>query len=240
MISVPLKSIKKIYDSKECLNSLKKVKDKDTLQKKALNLIELLSSESNIPPQDFGIHGSIALNTHTPQSDIDLVIYGAPNFRTLEKTIHTLVEEGSLSYVINNRLDAARLYKGRYSHKIFMYNAVRKPPEIASKYGTHKYSPVKHVKFHCIVENDKEAMFRPALYHIGDYHPTDSASEISKDELPHLVVSMIGCYRNIAKQGSQIEVAGMLEKVENIETYKVFHQVVVGTGRNAHEYVRPI
>ena len=205
-----------------------------------LDLIGILSSESHITLNDFGVHGSIALKMHTLKSDIDLVVYGAQNFRKLEKTIDKLVEEGTLNYVVNNRLDAARLYKGRYLNKIFMYNAVRKLEEINSKYGTHKCFSINHIKFHCTIRDDSEAMFRPAIYKIENYKPVNSASMLSKDNIPQLVVSMIGCYRNVAKLGNKVEVSGALERVENIKTGEIFHQVVVGTGMNEDEYIWPI
>lgn len=240
VISTPLDSIKRVYVPRECLTSLKKVKSKDSLQKTTLDLIELLSTESGITLEDFGVHGSIALKMHSPKSDIDLAVYGAQNFRKLEKTIDKLVEEGTLNYVVNNRLDAARLYKGRYLNKIFMYNAVRKPEEVNSKYGTHKYLPVNPVKFHCIIKDDSEAMFRPAIYKIENYEPVHSASMLSEDKIPKVVISMIGCYRNVAKRGGKIEVSGMLERVENVKTGEIFHQAVVGTGINENEYIRPL
>jgi predicted nucleotidyltransferase len=46
---------------------------------------------------------------------------------------------------------------------------------------------------------------------------------------------MIGCYRNVARKGQQIEVSGMLERVENTKTGKVTYQVVVGTLRKARK-----
>jgi len=240
VISTPINSIKRVYDRRKCLNSLKKIKNKDSLQKTTLDLTELLSSESGIGPEDFGVHGSIALDTHTVESDIDLAVYGAKNFRKLEETIAKLVEEGTLTYVIKNRLDAARLYKGRYLDKIFMYNAVRKPEEVNSEYGTHKYVPVNPVKFQCTVKDDSEAMFRPAIYKIENYEPVHSASMFSEDEIPKVVISMIGCYRNVAKRGSKIEVSGMLERVENVKTGEVFYRAVVGTGINENEYIWPL
>jgi predicted nucleotidyltransferase len=96
---------------------------------------------------------------------------------------------------------------------------------------------VAPVKFQCTVKDDKEAMFRPAIYKIEDYKPVESTSELTKDKIPELVVSMIGCYRNIARTGSKIRVSGMLEKVE---TGEVFHQVVVGTGTSEEEYLWPL
>jgi predicted nucleotidyltransferase len=240
VISTPLSSIKKVFVPRECLRLLKQIKSKDSLQQTTLDLVDLLSNESSIVVEDFGVHGSIALNMHTPKSDVDLVVYGAKNFRKLEKAVDKLVAAGTLNYVFTNRLDAVRRCKGRYLDKIFMYNAVRKPEEFNSKYGTHKYSPVTHVEFHCTVKDDMEAMFRPAVYKIENYKPVDSSLTLSKDKIPTRVVSMIGCYRNVAKKLDKIEVSGMLERVETIETGKLFYQAVVGTGTNEGEYVWPL
>ncbi|MEM3726584.1 MAG: nucleotidyltransferase domain-containing protein [Candidatus Bathyarchaeia archaeon] len=237
MISTPLNSIKEVYVPRECLKLIAKRKRKDGLQKLALEFINLLSSESNIPLEDFGVHGSIALNMHTIESDIDLVVYGSRNFRKLEQTIQKLVEAGMLSYVFNNRLDAARKYKGRFKGKIFMYNAVRKPEEINSKYGVYRFRPLKPVKFSCRVKDDSEAMFRPAIYKIEGYTPSSQSSSLSREETPEAVVSMIGCYRNVAKKDDKIGVSGVLERVENVETGESHYQVVVGTGVNEEEYI---
>jgi len=240
VISAPLYSIKKVYVPRECLRFLTKIKSKDSLQKTTLDLINLLSNESGVVIEDFGVHGSIALNMHTSKSDIDIVVYGSQNFRILERAINKLVEAGTLSYMFNNRLDVARRCKGRYLNKIFMYNAVRKPEEVDLKYGEYTYTPVNQVKFYCTVKDDSEAMFRPAIYKIEDYKPANSVSTFPKDKIPELVFSMIGCYRNIAKRGNKIEVSGMLERVENLETGEIFHQVVVGTGTSEEEYIWPL
>jgi len=240
VISAPFALIKKVYVPKECLNSLIMLTHKDSLQRMTLDFISLLSSESSIGMEDFGVHGSVALGMHTSKSDIDIVVYGSRNFRRLEAAIGKLVEAGTLSYVFNNRLDAARRFKGRYNGKIFMYNAIRRGEEIQSKYGIFNYSPIAPVKFQCTVKDDSEAMFRPAIYKIEDYKPADFASEISKDKIPKVVVSMIGCYRNVARIGNKIKVSGMLEKVENINSSEVFHQVVVGTGISEEEYIWPL
>jgi predicted nucleotidyltransferase len=199
-----------------------------------------LSSESGIAIEDFGVHGSVALKMHTPESDIDLVVYGSQNFRKLEKTVDRLVDVGTLSYVFNNRLEGVRRFKGRYMHKIFMYNAVRKPEEVNLRYGAFKYTPVIPVKFLCTVKDDSQAMFRPAIYKIEHYKPVNSVSDLPRTKIPELAVSMIGCYRNMAKKGNKIDVSGTLERVENLETGDVFHQVVVGTGRSEEEHIWPL
>jgi predicted nucleotidyltransferase len=232
--------VKDIYAPKECLHRLAKLQPRDSLQNLALKLIKLLSDESQIDTEEFGIHGSIALNMHTPKSDIDLVVFGAQNFRKLGATIDKLAEAGTLSYVSKNRIDAARCNKGKYQGKIFMYNAVRKPEEVNSRYGMFKYLPVLPVRFCCTIKDDSEAMFRPAIYKIKNYDPADTQSALSKDKVPSLVVSMIGCYRNVARRGDKIRVSGMLERVENVETGQLSHQVVVGTGTSEEEHIWPL
>ncbi len=88
--------------------------------------------------------------------------------------------------------------------------------------------------------DDSEAMFKPAIYKITDYQPLDPPFELEEKERPKKIVSMIGCYRNMARKGGKLKVSGALEKVENTETGKFHHQVVVGTGTREDEYIWPI
>lgn len=237
VISIPLEQIKKVYVPKECLQRLFEKKRKDPLQKLALELISLLSTESKVPLEDFGIHGSIALNMHTAKSDIDLVVYGSQNFRSLEKAIDKLVEENTLKYIFTKKLDRERKHRGRYKDKLFVYNAIRKVDEINVQYGNYKYIPMRDVTFSCDVVDDNEAMFRPAIYQIKNYQPLNSISKLMENEVPTKVVSMIGYYRNVAKHGEKIKVSGTLERVETVETGETNYQIVVGTGTREDEYI---
>jgi len=211
------------------LKTLFKKKQRDRLQELALETVTLLSVKSKVPVQDFGLHGSIALDMHSAESDIDLVVYGAENFRRLEATVNRLFKKDAL--------DAARKNRGEYKGKVFVYNAVRKPEEVRVKYGDHKYFPISSINFRCRVEDDIEAMFRPAIYQIGDYQPLNSASRLEKDQIPQTLVSMIGCYRNVSRKGERIEVSGVLERMEHLKTHKVSYQVVVGSGTREEEYI---
>lgn len=240
VISAPLSTVKRVYVPRECLQLLTTLKRKDALQKNTLEFISLLASETGISLRDFGVHGSVALNMHTEKSDIDIVVCGANNFRKLEAAVDRLVKKGELSYLFNNRLDAARRFKGRYRDKVFMYNAIRKPEEVNSRYGDFTYTPIVPVKFHCMVEDDGEAMFRPATYRIQDCEPANFSSRLPDDKIPKFVVSMIGCYRNVARKGDKIRVSGMLECVRKVETGETFYQVVVGTGTSEEEHIWPL
>ena len=83
-------------------------------------------------------------------------------------------------------------------------------------------------------------MYRPAIYKINNYKPQDDQSELDLEQIPIQVVSNIGLYRNVARVGSDIKVAGKLERVESTCNSEVFYQVVVGTATSEEEYIWPV
>jgi predicted nucleotidyltransferase len=121
-----------------------------------------------------------------------------------------------------------------------MFNATRKPEEVKTKYATHRFSSLAQLQFQCTLTDDSETMFRPATYIIDNYKPLDAKSELPSSKIPDRVVSNIGCYRNVARKGSEIKVAGILERVESIKTGEVTYQVVVGTATSEEEYIWPL
>lgn len=240
VIAVPKQFIKRVYVPRDCLTSLAQLQSKDDLQRDTLEFISLVSDESGIPMADFGIHGSVALGMHTKESDIDIVVYGAGNFRILEQAIDRLVSAQKLRYQSSNSLDRVRHFKGRFKTRVFMYNAIRKMDEIETECGAFSYTVVRPVQFACKVVDDSQSMFRPAIYGIGNVEEEAMATDLPRDMIPQTVVSMIGCYRNVARKGDRIRVAGMLERVEDAKTGKFHHQVVVGSGVNEEERICPL
>jgi len=230
LVSPPKSLIKTFYVPSQRLQALLRKRKRDRLQELAVKIISLLSAESRVPRKDFGLHGSIALNMHSAGSDIDLVVYGAENFRRLESAVSKLVAEGKFGAAGKNRAWC--------EGKVFVYNAVRKSDEIKAKYGDYGYTPIAPLKFRCVVEDDSQAMFRPATYAISHYQPLNKASELESERIPTVVASMVGCYRNIARKSQSIEVAGVLERVSCVKTGGVHYQVVVGSATQENEYIR--
>jgi predicted nucleotidyltransferase len=121
-----------------------------------------------------------------------------------------------------------------------MYNATKKPEEIKTQFGDYTYAPLAQVRFIATVCDDTETMYRPAIYRISNYQPQDDPSELDLEKIPIQVVSNIGCYRNVARAGQKIKVAGTLEKVQSTSNDSVFYQVVVGTATSEEEYIWPL
>lgn len=239
IITSPLSSIKTVYVPRDCLKALQRLHKPDELQTFALELLDVISKQSDVSLTEFGIHGSIALNMHSPESDIDFVVYGTENFRVVERAISELVNMGKMSYISGNRLETARRFQGRFRGKIWMFNATKQRVEIKNDYGMFRYVPIAPVRFQCTVTDDTETMYRPATYKVTNYKPSDSESELQIDQVPNRVVSNIGCYRNIARAGGEIKVAGTLERVEPVAEGEVSYQVVVGTATSEEEYIWP-
>jgi len=239
LITSPYELIRRVFVPRDRLVWLENLPKRDKLQQMALDLIGLISKESGVALSDLGVHGSIALQMHAPESDIDFVVYGTENFRLVEEAIARLVNAGKLSYVMGNRIEAARKFQGRYRGKIFMYNATKQPQQVTEKYGAYRYIPLVPLKFQSTVSDDTETMYRPSTYKISGYKPIDAQSELDLDKIPVQVVSNIGLYRNVARCGSDIKVSGKLERVESTTSSEVFYQVVVGTATSEEEYVWP-
>ena len=240
LISAPISSIERVFVPKDCLQNIIKLEKHDHIQKVALDLINMLSKESGVSLSHFGMHGSIALNMHSEESDIDFVVYGSGNFRVVDEAIDRLVAAGTLRYIFGNKLDRARKFKGKYQDKIWMFTAARLPNEVTEKYGEFRFVPLSPLKFQCTVGDDSEAIFRPAIYRIKDYTPSDAKSELPKDQIPRFILSNIGCYRNVARSGDKIRVAGTLERIESVKTGAVTYQVVVGTATTEEEQIWPL
>jgi predicted nucleotidyltransferase len=239
VITAPYDNIEQVFVPKDRLEWLQGLPNPDSLQKTALSLINLVHDESNVEFSDLGIHGSIALNMHAPESDIDFVVYGTQNFRQVEAAIQNLVNQGRLTYVASNRIEAARKFQGRYEGKIFMFNATRKPNEVTTEYGDYAYTPLEPVRFTATVRDDNQTMYRPAIYKIANFRPLDPQSEIPLEQTPTQIVSNIGLYRNIARTGQQIKAQGTLERVQDFRDGSVFYQAVVGTATEEEEYIWP-
>lgn len=231
------KSVKQLYTPRQGLKDLLKAKKLSKLQKRAIELVGFLSNASDVSIEHFGVHGSIALNMFTDQSDIDLVVYGRESFRKLEASVNRLVSQGELNHILFDGAEPSTRSHVLFRGKPFIFNAVRMAAEIVNTYGSFRYKAVSPVSFRCCITDDEDAIFRPAIYRISDYEPLNQKSQLEQNNMPKTVVAMIGLYRNIARNGDMIKVHGVLEEVEDLSSGKTNFQVVVGSGTDENEYI---
>ncbi len=243
MIAVPLDRLRAHLVPSDCLKALRGLGEPDELQKKALELVELLSSSSGVPEEDFGIHGSLAMGMHGPWSDVDLVVYGSREFRAVEEAVRELDLEDALKLDRRDELEARRGLRGTFRGTRFVYTAVRKPEEIRGRYGERAYVPLGPAEVVCEVADASEAMFRPAIYHVRRTRYTWPEDPEGRGLPPPgritAVASMIGFYRNIAREGDLLVARGMVEEVIDLASGSSHYWLVVGSGRQEREFVLP-
>jgi predicted nucleotidyltransferase len=235
---VPRKMIKKYYEPRQQLNSLRK-DPKTSLEKSIIWFVENLSKESGVDFDHFGVSGSVLVELHTEESDIDLNVYGKNHcikvYNALKKlrkesprispyTIHTVKK------VVYNRwgdtgLDLDRLAEteikkilhGTIDKRDYFIRLIPEPSE-----HDNISKPIGHIKLTATIGDDEEMIFTPCRYKLDAVHSNIPYSESEPREL----LSFRGKFTEQASVGELVEVRGVLEKVTSNK--EVFFRVVLG------------
>ena len=231
LLYVPEELIAEVYTPSRELHRLRGRGPGDELEAKALKLIGLLSEASGVSEGFFGIHGSIALGMHHEGSDIDVAVYGAENYRRVQRCLLRLEEAGLLELYRRSEVEVRRLNRGVFEGVPFVVNAVRRFSEIDWRPKT--YRPLGVVEGEGRVAESPESVFRPAIYRVEGFNPLGGGVEGPVVEL----ASMIGEHRGLLKAGEDFRVRGVLEEVHC--GGERWLRVVVGSALEG-EYLKPI
>ncbi|MDI6655394.1 MAG: nucleotidyltransferase domain-containing protein [Candidatus Hydrothermarchaeota archaeon] len=242
---VPKEKIFKTYYPPEKLKEIYE-KSRDTLEQKVVALSELFSE---IPEDKTGVSGSILLNLHEKDSDIDFVVYGTKNHENAREILRQLFEENkirllskeewlkayvkrfpgsaALSFEEFLRHEQRKFHKGVIESTVFDVLLVRDFDEIEEKYSDRKFRRMEKVKMKCTITDASLAFDSPAIYKVA-----------CEDGRIKEVASFTHTYAGQAFDGEEIEVAGFLEEVTGKENYS---RIVVGTTREAEgEYIKKL
>ncbi|MHC1590995.1 MAG: hypothetical protein ACXQS8_02845, partial [Candidatus Helarchaeales archaeon] len=191
MIAVPKSDIFKYYRPREAVSRLLRSDHLDSLQKKALDLVEELSDVSGVPKDFFGLTGSLLIGIHDPAfSDIDLTVHGHDNSKLVEKTLLDLWDENrhfkrmsiieleewkrrktsqfNLESEIVEILARRKWNMGYYKEKKISVHPIHLKEELKDFYGDEKYIPKGVTAIEARVTNDEESFYLPCKYEIAD------------------------------------------------------------------------
>jgi len=110
--AVPESKIVKVIKPEQFL---RKLKPDDSFKKKILDLAGILSKKSGVPLKKFGVSGSVLVNAHGKDSDIDMVVYGLRNFSKVRACMPALVASGVIQKLGTTQWK--KLYEKRLPHK---------------------------------------------------------------------------------------------------------------------------
>jgi len=260
MSAVPLNKISVHFKPEEKMSQLMLMEEPDVLQRKVVDLANLISDESGVSIEYFGVTGSVLLDIHRDFSDIDLIIYGMKNSELVKEMLIQLSEERKspicrfdaekanewcieksrrfpLTYKEARVLFKKKWGRGLFNGTMFSVHPVKLEEEVSEKYGDRIYKPEGMIKIEAVVYDASEADFLPSVYKIGDV----KVLEGNKVEDICEVASYEGLYGGIAEEDEKILVYGKLERVLDKRIGREYHRVLVGSKEaGGKDYIKPI
>ena len=236
---IPINLIKEIYYPEQAVTRLLSMKSPDNKQSDAIGIINTLLA-MGFKKDYIGITGSIMLDIHNENSDVDIIIYGREQFLKIRKYIKNSLDKVGINSLTQamwkdayERRDCALSFNEFYSHEKRKFNKfifgnskidISAIPKKGEKYKeSGPYKKISKDKISSIVTNDTYAYDFPARYLINH--------NMIKE-----VVSYTATYTGQARKGEKIEAAGFVEEDRN-----GVYRLLVGTSREAKdEYIRVI
>ena len=260
MTAVPREYITKHFKPEEKLARLFRKSRLDSLQRKVVRFVSLLSELSGISVDDFGVTGSILLGIHNPVfSDMDITMYGVESSYAVKDALTGVCSTGNFGvgrfeeeklrnwYINKTRnhpislAEAERIYKrkwniGVFEGTLFSVHPVKMEQELTEEYGDKTYHPARAVTIHAVVADSKDSIFLPAIYRVREVTVKEDV-EANIEE----VVSYEGLYDSLAEKGEEIEAKGKLEHVIDNRIGREYDRVLVGSPEGkGREYIKPL
>jgi predicted nucleotidyltransferase len=258
MTAVPRNNVVEHFMPERKLDELFNEPPLDSLQKKVIRLVSLLSKLSSVKTRNFGVTGSVLLGIHDPTfSDMDITVYGTENNYALKEALGEafLAADSGVSRFGKKRLaewyanktqnhpltlpEARRIYERRWNigvfeDTLFSVHPIKLEEELTEKYGDKTYHPIRTVTVKATVTSSEDSIFLPAVYRVAE---VEEKAGVDIEE----VVSYEGLYDSIAERGETVKVRGKLEHVTDNRTGKEYNRVLVGSPEGGgREYIKPL
>jgi len=245
--SVPLKSIRRIYDPNLLYQTLIGRPNLDPVLKDAVAFLLILQKEAAVPASSFGITGSLLIGLHMERSDIDVVCLGNDSCVKVHRALRRLLNDTDCNDIC--RLDANGLkelhaqrftdtkipYKdfvelerqkvnqARFRARTYFIRFIKMPHETVETFGSHLYTQLGRQEVKATIADDRDAIFTPCRYVLSDVQKTGNPSLPA----PDTIVSFRGRFCEQARVGERIAAAGILEKVHDRDG-RIHHRLLLG------------
>ena len=245
MSEVPVSRIKTYYEPSVYLRVLSKRRDLDPVEQDAVDFADEIRREAGVPKESIGVTGSVLVQLHRKDSDIDLVCYGSREARRVYSALGRLLEDPEsaiepydhsglrklfafrkkdteLPYSDFVRVEARKKLQGTYRGRDYYVRLLKGWVEIPYRYGELRYKPMGRTEITAVVSDDSENIFTPCRYPLREVHVSSGV------DLPiREVVSFRGRFCEQARKGETVEAAGEVERVEG--RLGVYYQLILGS-----------
>jgi len=233
LCEVPKKDVKHYYNPADRLKELRFSCCLDKLEADSLSFAEFLKSHSNVPWNKLGISGSLLVGLHTPQSDIDPVIYGTKNCLKIYETLKSAIKDsknGLKAYTLEElkRLygfrskdtkmsfddfvatESRKVLQGKFFRHDYFVRCLKDLDEVEERYGDVMYRKMGYAKIKATILDDSEAIFTPCRYSVDDVRMlTGKWGKVVTE-----IVSFRGRFCEQARKGEIVVAQGKVEKVQ--------------------------
>lgn len=245
LVEVPIKRVTRWYDPVAKLGELRSKSELAVLERRCVELAELVKKESGVPWDKLGVTGSVLVDLQTEKSDIDLVAYGSKNCRSTHRALNRLLKKGQVKprglqdlrelykksgkssvvpFGIFAELEGRKTFKGKFRGSRFFIRFVKDWDEIDEEYGSIRYRSLGPIKVEATITDRSQAISMPHQYKIGNVLILEGPA----DEFPEEMM----CYVSTPlRTGERIVAYGKLEQVfREGESYR---RIVIG-GKSWH------
>lgn len=236
---IPFTSIDQIICPEQAVTRLLELDNPDAKQADAIYITRFFI-DAGINKEHLGITGSIMLNTHNMDSDIDMVIYGREPFFKARNSIKHYIDSGELKALDEimwqdayQRRDCSLSFEEYCKHEKRKFN---KCLSGSSKVDINMI-PASNEQIIEVGRFKKTGMEKIIANVIDDTFAYDFPARFYIDhENIEEVIVYTATYVGQAERGEKIEAAGYLEQDQNGKK-----RLVVGTSREATgEYIRVV
>lgn len=247
LCEVPKKDVRCYYNPIDRLQELRNNRQIDQLEADALQFAELLQNHSDAPWNGLGISGSLLAQLHTPESDIDLIVYGERNCHKIYETLKSVTRNGKSAvkaytqeglrvlYSFRSRdtempfsdfvkIERRKVLQGKLLQRDFYIRCVRDWSEVEERYGDVVYRRVGYAKIKAVVSDDSEAIFTPCCYSVENVQVLEGKYEGFVTE----IVSFRGRFCEQARKGETVVAQGKIEKVKRKNGVTFFRLLLGG------------
>jgi predicted nucleotidyltransferase len=258
--AVPLSRILVHFKPEEKIWEIANSDRLDHLQSKALNLALMISDESGVPLEYFGVTGSILLDIHQPFSDIDLTVYGVENSMRVKEALKQIYSSNRFGVRRFNDeearewcLNKSKMYpltygeakalldrkwnRGVFRETMFSIHPVKLERDIEEGYGDKIFRFEGMIRVEAAVTDDSEADFMPSIYTVEDVEVLEGPPVKDIRE----IVSYEGLYGGLAGKGEGIEAYGKLERVTDLRRNEEYYRILIGSQEaRGRDYIKPL
>lgn len=247
LCEVPILAVKEKYTPIQKLRELRKSESLDALQKLAVESSRILKETADISWDSFGVSGSIMAELHTPDSDIDLIVYGSKNCQKAHLALQNIMKNTNAAFKPYTRKELKALFafrsrdtlmkfedfievesrkaiQGKFMGKDYFMRFVKDWNEITEKYGEIQYKNMGYARIKATISEDSEAIFTPCSYAI------ENAKVAEGPKLqPFLEISSFrGRFCDQARVGEVVVAQGKVEKVMDIRRNREYFRLLLG------------